>query len=522
MRLGIDIGGTKINAGLFDETGDLLRKLTGKTSEIAALDEWIEDAANKLTGGSHELSFCGIGVPGTVSEDGKTIIKVPNADIPSDLCAKVEARLGIPCVAVQDSRAAAWGEYLCGTGKGAKLLVCVTLGTGIGTGIVANGKIYNGTSGSAGELGHIPCPLISGESLRECGCGKIGCTEKYAAGGGLDITARENGWKDSHELLDAAEAGDQRAIELVAKAIEILGRTLTGAVNLIDPDVLLLSGGLSDRDIIVDRLIDYVSGHRYSAGNSIHIGRAALGADSPLYGAAMIGKTDPERRSRKTGLSVSIMCADFLDLGAQLKEIEAATSCFQMRTMIHCDIMDNHFVPNLMLAPELCNKLRAGTGLLFDYHIMCEAPESVIERLDVKSGDIISIHAESTVHLQRVLSLVKSKGAIPAVAINPATPLSAIEEVIDDIGMVLVMTVNPGFAGQKLVTSTLDKVKRLRKMLDEHGKAIPIEVDGNCSFENIPKMYEAGADIFVVGTSSLFDKNETMSSASERIFRSLE
>lgn len=215
-------------------------------------------------------------------------------------------------------------------------------------------------------------------------------------------------------------------------------------MNLIDPDVLLLSGGLSDRDIIVDRLIDYVSGHRYSAGNSIHIGRAALGADSPLYGAAMIGKADPEHRSRKTGLSVSIMCADFLDLGAQLKEIEAATSCFQMRTMIHCDIMDNHFVPNLMLAPELCNKLRAGTELSFDYHIMCEAPESVIERLDIQSGDIVSIHAESTVHLQRVLSLVRSKGAIPAVAITPATLLSAIEEILDDIGMVLVMTVNPG------------------------------------------------------------------------------
>ena len=107
---------------------------------------------------------------------------------------------------------------------------------------------------------------------------------------------------------------------------------------------------------------------------------------------------------RKIRLSASIMCADFLNLRACLDELERGTACFSesdptCRTMIHCDIMDNHFVPNLMLAPEFCNKIRSGTSLAFDYHIMCENPESVLSRLDVRAGDIVSIHAESTFHL---------------------------------------------------------------------------------------------------------------------------
>ena len=232
-------------------------------------------------------------------------------------------------------------------------------------------------------------------------------------------------------------------------------------------------------------------------------------------------------KKRGARLSASIMCGDFLDLGRQLSEIEESTARFaelnpSCRTLIHCDIMDNHFVPNLMLPPEFYNKIHRGTSLSFDYHIMCEKPETIVERLEIRGGDIISIHAESTVHLQRVLSLVKSKGALAAVAINPATPISAIEEILDDIDMVLVMTVNPGFAGQKLVPRTLDKVSRLRKLLDESGRqAVSIEVDGNCSFENIPKMYAAGADTFVVGTSSLFSDKETVSSAAEKILDSL-
>lgn len=167
---------------------------------------------------------------------------------------------------------------------------------------------------------------------------------------------------------------------------------------------------------------------------------------------------------------------------------------------------------------EFLNKLRGGTSLPFDFHVMCEKPETVVEKLDIKEGDIVSIHYESTPHLHRVISLVKDKGARPAVAINPATPIWMLEEILPDIEMVLVMSVNPGFAGQKIVPSSFDKIKKMKQYLLEKGfDNILIEVDGCCSFENVPKMYDAGADVFVVGTSSVFKSGMTIKEGADKL-----
>lgn len=221
---------------------------------------------------------------------------------------------------------------------------------------------------------------------------------------------------------------------------------------------------------------------------------------------------------RKPQLSASIMCADILNLGRALAEIEEAGIQY-----IHCDIMDNHFVPNLMLPMEQINQLRQGTTLPFDIHIMAERPETVLEKLILKENDLVSVHYESTVHLQRLIQQIRAKGAKVAVAINPATPIEMLSEVLSELDMVLVMTVNPGFAGQSLVNGSFDKIKRMRAMLDAGGLThVPIEVDGNCSFENVPKMYQAGADIFVVGTSSVFKKGQTIKQGTDKLFASLE
>lgn len=219
----------------------------------------------------------------------------------------------------------------------------------------------------------------------------------------------------------------------------------------------------------------------------------------------------------KPQLSASIMCADVLHLGQALQEIENAGIEY-----IHCDIMDNHFVQNLMLPMEQINRLRDGTDLPFDIHIMTEHPETIVEKLIVRENDIISVHYESTVHLQRLIQQIRAKGAKVAVAINPATPIEMLSEVLQELDMVLVMTVNPGFAGQGLVNGSFDKIRRMRALLDERGLShVPIEVDGNCSFENVPKMYQAGADIFVVGTSSVFKKGQTIKEGTEALFASL-
>ena len=231
---------------------------------------------------------------------------------------------------------------------------------------------------------------------------------------------------------------------------------------------------------------------------------------APLIGAAL-----SVNRKRRPLLSASIMCADPLNLGKSLEEIKDAGIPY-----IHCDIMDNHFVPNLMLPMELLNKLHEHTELPYDYHIMAEHPESIIDKLSIKPGDMISVHMESTPHLQLMLTKIKSKGAKAAVAINPATPIESLTEVLHEIQMVLLMSVNPGFSGQKIVPGSFDKIKRLRKLLDEQGYTnIMIEVDGNCSFENVPKMYRAGAEVFVVGTSSVFNKDISIKEATEKLYR---
>lgn len=202
----------------------------------------------------------------------------------------------------------------------------------------------------------------------------------------------------------------------------------------------------------------------------------------------------------KSKISPSMMCADFMNLKPVLEAFEQTDIEY-----LHIDIMDGKFVPNFTLGTDYCKILKKNTSIPLDIHMMVEEPESKLDWFPIGEGDYVAVHAESTKHLQRVLSMIRSKGAKPMVAINPATPLVMIENVLDDIDGVLVMTVNPGFAGQKLVPATLEKIKTLRTYLDRKGYVqVEIEVDGNVSFENARKMKDAGANIFVAGTSSVF------------------
>lgn len=199
-------------------------------------------------------------------------------------------------------------------------------------------------------------------------------------------------------------------------------------------------------------------------------------------------------------LSPSMMCADVLELKQTLHTMEA-----EQIEMLHMDVMDGHFVSNFTLGTDYLKFMRKATSIPLDIHLMVEKPEDKLGWFQPQPGEIFSIHAESTRHLQRVLNAVKAYGAVPVVAINPGTPLVMIEDVLLDVDGVLVMTVNPGFAGQHLVPQTLDKIARLRAMLDENGHGQKfIEVDGNVSVENALKMRAAGADTFVLGTSCIF------------------
>ena len=193
----------------------------------------------------------------------------------------------------------------------------------------------------------------------------------------------------------------------------------------------------------------------------------------------------------------SLMCVSPRDLEDTLRLFEKNGI-----PALHVDVMDGHFVPNLQLGASYCQYLREMTSLPLDYHLMVEDPARMLEWFPIKEGDWVSVHAEVDRHLARTLARIRELGAHPMVALNPATPLCMAEEVFSAVDGVLLMTVNPGFAGQTLVPSTIGKICRLRAMLDEEGFGdVRIETDGNVSEQNLLRMRNSGADMFVIGTS---------------------
>lgn len=219
----------------------------------------------------------------------------------------------------------------------------------------------------------------------------------------------------------------------------------------------------------------------------------------------------------KVRLCPSMMCADIFDLKNTIDVFEKYNiDC------LHIDIMDGVFVPNYTLGTDYCRQLKKKTHIPLDYHLMIDRPEDKIDRFPIEKGDYVSIHYESTNHPQRVLGKLREKGAKPIIALNPATPVSCIEYLLDDIDAVLIMTVNPGYSGQKLIPSTLNKIKETREFLDSKGyENVEIEVDGNVSFENAVKMREMGADMFVAGSSSIFSESFSLGEGIEKFLNTV-
>ena len=206
------------------------------------------------------------------------------------------------------------------------------------------------------------------------------------------------------------------------------------------------------------------------------------------------------------------MCADLCNLEEDVQELEKSGI-----DLLHFDLMDAHFVPNMPIGLALIEQLRPKTDCDFDIHLMVDNNDFFVEAVANIGVQQIAVHAESAIHLDRTLSVIQEYDIKAGVALNPATPLSAITYVIDRLDFVLIMTVNPGFAGQKLVPATLQKISDCRTFLDKQGVNLPIEVDGNVSFDNIPKMVAAGADILVGGSSSVFHLTGSRSENIDRI-----
>ena len=195
-------------------------------------------------------------------------------------------------------------------------------------------------------------------------------------------------------------------------------------------------------------------------------------------------------------LSPSILSADFTKLGEQVALLEEAGAQY-----VHIDVMDGAFVPSISFGMPVIKSLRGISERIFDVHLMIEEPIRYIDEFVECGADLITVHAEACRHLDRTIDAVKEKGIIAGVALNPATPLSAIEYVLPKVDMVLVMTVNPGFGGQRLIPYTVDKIRDLKQMIEKRRLKTDIEVDGGVTLENVGQLMDAGANIIVAGSA---------------------
>ncbi len=200
-------------------------------------------------------------------------------------------------------------------------------------------------------------------------------------------------------------------------------------------------------------------------------------------------------------LAPSILAADFSNLSQQIRYVEMGGADW-----IHCDIMDGRFVPNISFGPGMVKTVKKITKLPVDVHLMIKEPENYIEDFIKAGADYITVHQEEVVHLHRVVEMIKSLGAKASVTINPATPISTLDEILKYVDMILLMSVNPGFGGQEFIESSLRKIKDLYEIRKMLGQKFLIEVDGGIDSTNIEKISKAGCDVFVVG-SSIFKKD---------------
>ncbi len=205
----------------------------------------------------------------------------------------------------------------------------------------------------------------------------------------------------------------------------------------------------------------------------------------------------PRSLQQKTRIAPSILSADFARLGEEVRAIEQAGADY-----VHIDVMDGHFVPNLTIGPAVVKALRPHSRLPFDVHLMISPVDAFIRDFAEAGADIITVHPEAGPHLHRTLQLIKSFGKKAGVSLNPATPVEVVDFVLDDIDLILVMSVNPGFGGQSFINSQLAKIRELRARIDATGRTIDLEVDGGINIETAQAAREAGADVLVAGTAT--------------------
>ncbi len=194
-------------------------------------------------------------------------------------------------------------------------------------------------------------------------------------------------------------------------------------------------------------------------------------------------------------IAPSILSADFANLGAEVQAVEKAGAHY-----CHFDVMDNHYVPNLTIGPMVAEALNPVTNMPLDVHLMIEPVDDIVPEFAKAGADIITFHPEASRHPHRTLQLIKSQGCRAGIALNPGTPVEVLDYLMDEVDLILVMSVNPGFGGQAFIESAMDKIRTIRQRIDNSGRNIELEVDGGIKADNVARVAEAGADVFVSGS----------------------